>query len=131
MKRAFVGVVLAFVAVMADAQITVGKWQDLQPYIAAQTTKLNTHTDQLAALQAELAALKTRVNVVENSYNIALYYALGHLCYANAMQATWVGALTGLKPFPLAGLTCPPEGERIYIPAFIGGQSSVLKPPQQ
>ena len=83
------------------------------------------------ALQAEVAALKTRVNVVENSYNIALYYALGHLCYANAMQATWVGALTGLKPFPLNGLTCPPEGERIYIPAFIGGQSSVRKPPQQ
>lgn len=90
-----------------------------------------TVVSEIKALRAEVATLKTRVNVLENSYNIALYYALGHLCYANAMQATWVGALTGLKPFPLAGLTCPPEGERIYIPAFIGGQSSVLKPPQQ
>jgi hypothetical protein len=95
---------------------------------AAQTP---TVVGEINALKAEVATLKTRVNVLENSYNIALYYALGHLCYANSMQATWVGALTGLKPFPLAGLTCPPEGERIYIPGFIGGQAAVLKPPPQ
>lgn len=128
MKRAFVGVVLALMAVLADAQITVSKWQDLQPYIAAQTTKLNAHTDQIAALQAELAALKTRVNVAENSYNILTYYLLSQACYANSMQATWVGSLTGLKPFPLGDAVCPPAGEKIYVPGFIGGVGAVLKP---
>lgn len=83
---------------------------------------------EINALKADVAALKTRMNVMENSYNIALYYALAQLCYANSMQATWVGSLTGLKPFPLAGLTCPPAGENIYVPAFIGGQGAVLKP---
>lgn len=83
------------------------------------------------ALQAEVAALKTRMNVVENSYNIALYYALGHLCYTNTMLSSWSASLVGMKPFPLNGLTCPPEGERIYIPGFIGGQAAVLKPPVQ
>lgn len=93
--------------------------------------EINALKAEVGALKADRDAAKTRLNVLENSYNIALYYALGHLCYANSMQATWVGALTGLKPFPLAGLTCPPEGERIYIPAFIGGQGAVLKPPPQ
>lgn len=85
---------------------------------------------EVATLKADRDALKTRVNVLENSYNIALYYALGHLCYANSMQATWVGALAGLKPFPLGDAQCPPAGETIYVPGFIGGQQAVLKPPQ-
>lgn len=109
---------LALVALPAAAQPTV-----VESIKALQA--------EVATLKADRDALKARVNVLENSYNIALYYALGHLCYANSMQATWVGALAGLKPFPLAGLTCPPEGERIYIPAFIGGQAAVLKPPPQ
>ena len=71
------------------------------------------------------------MNVMENSYNIALYYALGHLCYTNTMLSSWSASLVGMKPFPLNGLTCPPEGERIYIPGFIGGQAAVLKPPPQ
>lgn len=83
------------------------------------------------ALQAEVAALKTRMNVVENSYNIALYYALGSLCYTNSMMSSWSASLVGLKPFPLGTLPCPPEGERIYIPSFIGGIGAVLKPPPQ
>lgn len=112
---------LALLAVPAVAQ-------NAQPTVVESIKALQA---EVAALKADRDAAKTRLNVIENSYNIALYYALGHLCYANSMQATWVGALTGLKPFPLAGLTCPPEGERIYIPAFIGGQAAVLKPPAQ
>ena len=130
MKGFIVGLLLGLMATAA-AEVTITRWQDLQPYIAQLANKVNAQDAKIAALQAELAALKTRVNVVENSYNIALYYALGHLCYTNTMLSSWSASLVGMKPFPLNGLTCPPEGERIYIPAFIGGQSSVLKPPQQ
>lgn len=120
---------LALVAAPALAQngppkTVVGELDALR----ADVTALKADRD---AMKAEIAALKVRMNVMENSYNIALYYALGHLCYTNSMLSTWQASLVGLKPFPLAGLTCPPEGERIYIPAFIGGQASVLKPPAQ
>lgn len=111
---------LALLAVPAVAQ-------NAQPTVVGEIKALQA---EVATLRADRDALKTRVNVLENSYNIALYYALGHLCYANAMQATWVGALTGLKPFPLGDAQCPPAGETIYVPGFIGGQQAVLKPPQ-
>ena len=117
--------VAALVALPAAAQPTV---VESIKALRADVATLKADRD---ALQAEVAALKTRMNVMENSYNIALYYALGHLCYTNTMLSSWSASLVGMKPFPLNGLTCPPEGERIYIPAFIGGQSSVLKPPQQ
>lgn len=109
---------LALVALPAAAQPTV-----VESIKALQA--------EVATLKADRDALKTRVNVLENSYNIALYYALGHLCYTNTMLSSWSASLVGMKPFPLNGLTCPPEGERIYIPAFIGGQAAVLKPPPQ
>lgn len=116
---------LALVALPATAQPTV---VESIKALRADVAALKADRD---AMQAEIADLKLRMNRVENSYNIALYYALGHLCYANSMQATWVGTLAGLKPFPLGTLPCPPEGERIYIPAFIGGIGAVLKPPPQ
>jgi hypothetical protein len=40
--------------------------------------------------------------------------------------------LAGLKPFQMPGtFTCPPAGEKIYVPDFIGGVGAVLKPPAQ
>lgn len=89
-----------------------------------------TVVESIKALQAEVAALKTRVNVLENSHNILVYYLLTQACYANSMQPTWLTSLTGLKPFPLGDAQCPPAGETIYVPGFIGGQQAVLKPPQ-
>ena len=68
--------------------------------------------------------------MLENSHNILVYYLLTQACYANSMQPTWLTSLTGLKPFPLGDAQCPPAGETIYVPGFIGGQQAVLKPPQ-
>lgn len=116
---------LALIALPAAAQPTVVESiKALQADVAA----LKADRD---ALKAEVAALKTRVNVAENSYNILTYYLLGAACYANSMQPTWAVALGVLKPFPLGTLPCPPDGERIYIPSFIGGIGAVLKPPPQ
>ena len=129
MKRFIAGFLTALCATAA-AEVTITKWQDLQPYIAQLANKVNAQDAKIAALQGEVAALKTRLNVVENSYNILVYYGLAQLCYANSMQPTWLTSLTGLKPFPLATHTCPPAGEQIYVPDFIGGKSAVLKPPQ-
>lgn len=139
MMKFVVFILLLAIFSVGNAQnVTITKWQDLQPYIAAQTAKLNQHTEQIGALtnrvqalELEVATLKTRMNVMENAYNITVYYGLAQLCFANSMQSSWVNALTGLKPFPLADLTCPPAGEKIYVPYFIGGQAAVLKPPQQ
>lgn len=101
-------------ALPVHAQTTISRWQDLQPYIAAQTGKLNEHTK--------------RLNELENRYNVALHYALVQLCYANSMQTTWVGSLAGLKPFPLTGLECPQVGAPYFVPGFIGGSAAVPKP---
>ena len=140
MRKALItlSMMVTFGSASAQSNVTISRWQDLQPYIAAQTEKLNQHTQKIneltakvTTLETEVATLKTRMNVMENAYNITVYYGLAQLCFANSMQIQWVNALTGLKPFPLNGLTCPPEGEKIYVPYFIGGQSAVLKPPQQ
>ena len=116
--------VAALVALPAAAQPTV---VESIKALRADVATLKADRD---ALQAEVAALKTRMNVVENSYNILVYYGLVQLCYANSMQPTWLTSLTGLKPFPLGDAQCPPAGETIYVPGFIGGQQAVLKPPQ-
>ena len=129
MKRFIAGLLLGLMATAA-AEVTISRWQDLQPYIAQLANKVNAQDAKIAALQTEVATLKTRVNVAENSYNILVYYLLAQACYANSMQPTWLTSLTGLKPFPLATHTCPPAGEQIYVPDFIGGAGAVLKPAQ-
>lgn len=129
MKGFIVGLLLGLMATAA-AEVTIARWQDLQPYIAQLANKVNAQDAKIAALQNEVATLKTRVNVAENSYNILVYYLLTQACYANSMQPTWLTSLTGLKPFPLGDAQCPPAGETIYVPGFIGGQQAVLKPPQ-
>jgi len=128
-KGFIVGLLLGLMAAAA-AEVTITRWQDLQPYIAQLANKVNAQDAKIAALQTEVATLKTRVNVAENSYNILVYYLLAQACYANSMQPTWLTSLTGLKPFPLATHTCPPAGEQIYVPDFIGGAGAVLKPAQ-
>lgn len=55
-------------ALPAAGQVKVQRWQDLQPYIAQQTTKLNTHTDEIAALKAENATLKSDMGLVIGRY---------------------------------------------------------------
>ncbi len=129
MKGFIVGLLLGLMATAA-AEVTITRWQDLQPYIAQLANKVNAQDAKIAALQTEVATLKTRVNVAENSYNILVYYLLAQACYANSMQPTWLTSLTGLKPFPLATHTCPPAGEQIYVPDFIGGAGAVPKPAQ-
>lgn len=129
MKGFIAGLLLGLMATAA-AEVTISRWQDLQPYIAQLANKVNAQDAKIAALQTEVATLKTRVNVAENSYNILVYYLLAQACYANSMQPTWLTSLTGLKPFPLATHTCPPAGEQIYVPDFIGGAGAVLKPAQ-
>lgn len=116
---------LALVALPAAAQPTVVESINA---LRADVAALKADRD---AMRAEIADLKLRMNRVENSYNILTYYLLTQACYANSMQPTWLTSLTGLKPFPIADHPCPPAGEKIYVPDFIGGQSSVLKPPQQ
>lgn len=116
---------LALIALPAAAQPTVVESiKALQADVAA----LKADRD---ALKAEVADLKLRMNRVENSYNILVYYLLTQACYANSMQPTWLTSLTGLKPFPLGDAQCPPAGETIYVPGFIGGIQAVLKPPAQ
>lgn len=129
MKGFIVGLLLGLMATAA-AEVTITRWQDLQPYIAQLANKVNAQDAKIAALQTEVATLKTRVNVAENSYNILVYYLLAQACYANSMQPTWLTSLTGLKPFPIGTHTCPPVGEQIYVPDFIGGAGAVLKPAQ-
>lgn len=128
MRAAALALALALVALPAAAQnagvTVVGEIKALKADVAA----LKADRD---AMQAEIATLKTRMNVMENSYNIALYYALSSMCYTNGMLTSWAASLVGMKPFALGDMTCPPEGERIYVPGFIGGQSAVLKPPPQ
>lgn len=102
--------------------------------VAAQPTVVESIKElqaEVAALKEQVADLKLRTNRLENSYNIALYYALSSMCYTNGMLTSWAASLVGMKPFALGDMTCPPEGERIYVPGFIGGQSAVLKPPPQ
>lgn len=127
---------LALAALPAFAQngppTVVGEIVKLRQSVGELRGQVADLTTRLAAAEAQAADLKLRMNRVENSYNIALYYAYAQLCYANSMQSTWITSLAGLKPFQMPGtFTCPPAGEKIYVPDFIGGVGAVLKPPAQ
>lgn len=137
MRTALAALLLAFV-LPAGAQVTFSKWQDMGAYVGQQTTKLNTHTDQIAALQAKITALETQAakdkQDIQNliaSHNVNVQYFLVRACDYNARVAGWAGVLAGLQPIPLGSLQCPPDGTRYYIPYFHGGPSAVPVPPAQ
>ena len=130
---------LALVSLPVAAQVTVGRWQDLQPYIAAQTTKLNTHTDEIAALQAQVADLTTRLAKAETNianavaaHDAAVRYALIAMCYTNSQIASagWAATLIGMKPFPLGDLECPPAGSRYYTLYYLNPNGPPIPPAQ-
>jgi len=130
---------LALVSLPVAAQVTVGRWQDLQPYIAAQTTKLNTHTDEIAALQAQVADLTTRLAKAETNianavaaHDAAVRYALIAMCYTNSQIASagWAATLIGMKPFPLGDLECPPAGTRFYTLYYLNPAGPPIPPAQ-
>ena len=144
MKGFIVGLLLGLMATAA-AEVTITRWQDLQPYIAQLANKVNAQDAKIAALQTEVATLKTRLTAAEAqvaksktdvgnlivSHNVSVYYWLVQACAYNAKVNGWKGILTGLEPQPLGGLACPPAGSRFYTPYFHPDVSAVPIPPAQ
>lgn len=133
--RGFVLGVLVALAGTAAAQVTISRWQDLQPYIAAQTDKLNAHTSQIAALEARIADLEAKnavltsdVGLIIGRYDMLLRYLIIQACYANSKLDTWGAALAGLQPFPLGTHECPPAGSRFYIPGYLSPSGPAIPP---
>lgn len=119
---------LAFVASAAVAQVQVNRWQDLAPYVAQQTEKLNAHTDELAELRAENATLKSDLGLVIGRYDTLLRYLIIHACLTNEKIATINSVFNWVQPFPLGNHECPPAGSRFYIPSFLSPDGPLIPP---
>jgi hypothetical protein len=129
-------VIFAASVVMAQS-VTITKWQDLQPYIAAQTNKLNAHTDEIAALRAELDAEKAKVAVLTEDigkiitrFDISLRMYVILACNTNRQieAAGWGAVLVGIRPLPVTGLECPPLDANFYVPAYLSPSGPPVPP---
>ncbi len=57
MKRFIAGLLLGLMATAA-AEVTISRWQDLQPYIAQLANKVNAQDAKIAALESRVTALE-------------------------------------------------------------------------
>lgn len=116
-------------ALPAAGQVKVQRWQDLQPYIAQQTTKLNTHTDEIAALKAENATLKSDMGLVIGRYDMLLRYLVIQACATNAKIDTINSVFNWVQPFALGTNECPPADTRYYVPTYLSASGPLIPPP--
>lgn len=128
MKMLIVVFAVAIFSSATQAQVQVNRWQDLQPYIAAQTGKLNTHTDEIAALQAENARLTSDLGLVIQRYDMLLRYLIIQACASNAKIESINSVFNWVQPFPLGSHECPPAGSRFYIPGFLSAGGPPVPP---
>lgn len=142
MKAAAILLVLA--SLPAGAQVTFERWQDMGQYVGRQTEKLNQHTDQLAAMQAKIAALEASkaesdakvasltsdLGLVIGRYDMLLRAIVIQVCASNKAMAdnAWAAKLAGLEPIPLTGHTCPPLPARYYVPGYLSPSGPPIPP---
>jgi len=121
----------------AGAQVTFERWQDMGQYVGRQTEKLNQHTDQIAALEAKVAALEASKTTVEKDlglviqrYDMLLRAIVIQVCASNKAMAdnAWAAKLAGLEPIPLAGHDCPPLPARYYVPGYLSPDGPPIPP---
>lgn len=128
MKKLLTIIALLATAAPAFAQVTFGKWQDMGAYIGRQTEKLNTHTDEIAALKAENATLKSDLSLVIGRYDTLLRYLVIQACLNNEKIAVINTVFDWVKPFPLGNHECPPPGTRFYIPGYLSPTGPMIPP---
>ncbi len=130
-------ILLMLASLPAGAQVTFERWQDMGQYVGRQTEKLNQHTDQIAALEAKVAALEASKTTVEKDlglviqrYDMLLRAIVIQVCASNKAMAdnAWAAKLAGLEPIPLAGHDCPPLPARYYVPGYLSPDGPPIPP---
>ncbi len=130
-------ILLMLASLPAGAQVTFERWQDMGQYVGRQTEKLNQHTDQIAALEAKVAALEASKTTVEKDlglviqrYDMLLRAIVIQVCASNKAMAdnAWAAKLAGLEPIPLTGHTCPPLPARYYVPGYLSPSGPPIPP---
>jgi hypothetical protein len=124
---------LALVSLPAGAQVTFQKWQDVGVYAGQQTVKLNTHTDQIAALRTEIDVLTSDMGLVIQRYDTLLRAIINNVCASNKLivDNNWAATLIGLRPIGIAGHVCPGDAEtaRYYVPQYLSPNGPPIPPP--
>lgn len=132
-------ILLMLASLPAGAQVTFERWQDMGQYVGRQTEKLNQHTDQIAALEAKVAALEASKTTVEKDlglviwrYDALLRAIVINVCASNKLMADneWAAKLAGLQPIPLPGHTCPTDAAsaRYYVPGYLSPSGPPIPP---
>lgn len=93
----------------------INRWQDLGPYIAAQTEKINEHTANIRVLRSDLLQVIDR-------YDILLRAILMNVCASNKVlvENEWAAKLVGLEPMPVGNHDCAEHTGRWYVPGYMG-----------
>ena len=124
---------LLLVAMPVGAQVTFSKWQDMGQYVGKQTEKLNTHTDQIAAMRAEVDVLKSDMGLAIGRYDALLRAIVINVCASNKLITDngWATTLIGLTPIELPGHTCPadPATTKYYVPSYLSPSGPPIPPP--
>jgi hypothetical protein len=128
-----VGLILfAFAGSIAAQTVTLDRWQDMGPLLDRQSKKINEHSAQVAAMQAEINVLKTDMGLVIQRYDTLLRAIVVNVCMSNKIMADnqWAATLIGLKPIGIAGHTCPAdlEAARYYVPSYLSADGPPIPP---
>jgi hypothetical protein len=133
MRAAIAALALAFAGGVAAQTVTLDKWQDMGPLLDRQSKKINEHTAQVAALQAEVEVLTSDMGLVIQRYDTLLRAIINNVCASNKLivDNNWAATLIGLKPIGIAGHVCPGDAEtaRYYVPQYLSPNGPPIPPP--
>lgn len=136
MKKAVIALLFVGGVAVAASPVTFLRWQDMATYVGQLTTRVNEHTADIAALEAEVATLKATQDLMwkdqQNTmvaYDVLLRAINVQVCNYNSKVDGWKGILLGLEKIPMnADATCFPAGTRYYNPIFLSPDGPPVPP---